>query len=65
MLITEEIANNLTPEEAARISSDSEFESREALHIITCKTLFHLAAKDELEMLVGEDGKILFRGKLR
>lgn len=61
-MITKEQAEEMLPEEAARIHG-GEIESLEVLHIITCKTLFHLAAQDKLEMYIGDNGQIFFSGK--
>ena len=61
-MITKEQANDMLPEEAARIHG-GEIEDLETLHIITCKTLFHLAAQDELEMYIGDEGQIFFSGR--
>jgi len=62
-MITKEIAEEMTPEEAAMVNSEWKIESLEVLHIITCKALLHLAAKDELEMYIDGEGKIFFRGR--
>ena len=61
-MITVEQAEELLPEEAARVKGE-EIESLEVLHIITSKALLHLAAKDEIEMLIGDNGEIFFRGR--
>ena len=61
-MITKEQAEEMLPEEAARVNGE-EIESREVLRIITGKALFHLAAKDEIEMYIGDNGWISFSGR--
>lgn len=62
-MITKEQVNKMLPEEAARVNSTEEMEDLETLHIITSKALFHLAAKDKIEMYIGDNGKIFFSGR--
>jgi len=61
-MITKEQAEEMLPEEAARVNGE-EIEDLETLHIITCKALFHLAAQDKLEMYIGDNGQIFFSGR--
>ena len=61
-MITKQQAEEMLPEEAARVNS-KEIESLEVLHILTCKALFHMAAQDEIEMYIGDNGRISFSGR--
>ena len=61
-MITKKQAEEMLPEEAAKVHGE-EIEDLETLHILTCKTLLHLAAKDEIEMYIGDNGQISFRGR--
>ena len=61
-MITKEQAEEMLPEEAARVKGE-EIQDLETLHIITCKALLHLAAQDKIEMYIGDNGQIFFRGR--
>ena len=61
-MITKEQAEEMLPEEAIKVHGE-EIESLEVLHILTCKALFHLAARDEIEMYIGDNGKIFYSGR--
>lgn len=60
-MITQEEAEHLTCEEAAKLPRSLEIEDDETLGIIVGKALIYLAAKDEFEILVDEKGKFFFR----
>lgn len=62
-MITKEQANQMIPEEVMRVDPAEELEDQETKHILICKGLFHLAVRDKVEMLIGEEGKIFFKGK--
>lgn len=61
-MITKEQAEEMLPEEATKVKG-KEIPNLEVLHILTCKVLFHLAAKDEIEMYIGDNGKIFYSGR--
>ena len=62
-MITKEQAEEMLPKEAARVHGE-EIKDLETLRILTCKTLFHLAAQDKIEILIGDEGKIFNRGRV-
>ena len=61
-MITKEQAEEMLPEEAARVKGEK-IEDLETLHILTCKALLHLAAQDKIEMYIGDNGKIFYSGR--
>jgi len=62
-MITKEQAEEMLPEEAAK-ANISEARDLEVFSILISKTLLHLAAKDEIEMYIGDNGQISFNMRL-
>jgi len=62
-MITKEQAEEMLPEEAAKANA-LEARDPEVFHILISKTLLHLAAKDEIEMYIGDNGQISFSMRL-
>jgi len=62
-MITQEEAERLTCEEAAKLPRSLEMEDDETRNIVVGKALIYLGARDEFEILVDEKGKFFFKQK--
>jgi len=60
-MITQEDADRLTCEEAAKLPRSIELEDQETLLTIVGKALVYMAAKGEFELLVDEKGGFSFK----
>ncbi|MBA7599839.1 hypothetical protein ES703_06884 [subsurface metagenome] len=60
-MITQEDADHLTCEEAAKLPRSIELEDEETLLTIVGKAMMYMAVKGEFELLVDEKGQFSFK----
>lgn len=60
MLITREMAEKMSYEEAARCKTEQDFESREIFELVMDKTLLYMVETGFLEMGVAENEWMVF-----